>query len=98
MAGTLEREDHQRDADFNKILHGDSAKAKGGIAAMFTKDPEAKKLAIEQYFKHFDDKTADKETAADRESRMAEYASLTRQYVELIHGFIPSPPDNANLC
>ncbi|KZL70531.1 sterol 24-C-methyltransferase [Colletotrichum tofieldiae] len=83
MAGTLEREDHQRDADFNKILHGKSAEAKGGIAAMFSKDPEAKRVAMEQYFKHFDGKKADDETAVDRESRKAEYASLTRHYYNL---------------
>lgn len=63
----LEAENHQRDADFNKALHGSSAQAKGGISAMFTKDREAKKLAVEEYFKHFDNKKAETETKEDRE-------------------------------
>ncbi len=64
---SLEAEDHQRDADFNKALHGKSALAKGGMSAMFTKDREAKKLAVDEYFKHFDNKTAEAETTKDRE-------------------------------
>ncbi|CAK7199261.1 Delta(24)-sterol C-methyltransferase [Sporothrix eucalyptigena] len=79
----LETEDHQRDADFNKALHGASAQAKGGISAMFTKDREAKKLAVEEYFKHFDNKKAENETKEDREARTNEYATLTRHYYNL---------------
>lgn len=71
MAGSssksLEHEDHQRDAAFNKALHGKSAEAAGGIKAMFAKDKEAKQLAVDEYFKHFDNKTAAEETEADRE-------------------------------
>jgi len=63
----LEKEDHQRDADFVKALHGSSVDAKGGFAAMLSKDKEAKKLAVDEYFKHFDRKTAENETDADRE-------------------------------
>lgn len=62
----LEREDHKRDADFNKALHGNSAKATGGVAAMFSKNKEAKKAAMDEYFKHFDNKRAEDETAEDR--------------------------------
>lgn len=79
----LEKEDKQRDAAFNKALHGQSALAKGGIAAMFSKDKEAKKLAVDEYFKHFDNKRAENETAADREARTKEYATLTRHYYNL---------------
>jgi len=79
----LEREDHKRDAEFGKALHGQSARAAGGIAAMFSKDKGAKKVALDEYFKHFDDKEADGETAADRQSRAKEYASLTRHYYNL---------------
>lgn len=64
----LEAEDHQRDAAFNKIMHGESAKATGGVAAMFAKNKEAKTLAVNEYFKHFDKKTAETETTADREA------------------------------
>lgn len=62
----LEKEDHARDAAFNKALHGDSAKARGGIAAMFSKGSEAKKAAVDEYFKHWDNKTAKDETPAER--------------------------------
>ncbi|KAK1765096.1 sterol 24-C-methyltransferase erg-4 [Phialemonium atrogriseum] len=87
MAGSssksLEQEDHQRDAAFNKALHGKSAEATGGIKAMFAKDKEAKQLAVDEYFKHFDNKTAAEETEADREARTKEYATLTRHYYNL---------------
>lgn len=65
-ASTLEREDHSRDAAFNKAMHGNSAKAKGGIAAMFSKGSDAKKAAVDEYFKHWDNKPAANETAEER--------------------------------
>jgi sterol 24-C-methyltransferase len=67
---SLEKEDKERDASFNKALHGKSSQAAGGIAAMFSKDKEAKQLAVDEYFKHFDNKTAKDESAADREVRI----------------------------
>lgn len=75
----LEKEDHARDAAFMKALHGKSTEAAGGFAAMLSKDKEAKKIAVDEYFKHFDNKSAATETDADRESRTKEYATLTRQ-------------------
>lgn len=63
----LEKEDHARDAAFMKALHGKSTEAAGGFAAMLAKDKEAKKIAVEEYFKHFDNKRAETETEADRE-------------------------------
>lgn len=91
----LESEDHSRDAAFNKALHGKSADARGGIRSMMKKDPAAQKAAIEEYFKHWDNKAASTETEEIREvrnhsrslfpaltpkqSRKAEYATLTRQ-------------------
>lgn len=65
-AGALEREDHKRDADFNKALHGNSAQARGGIAAMLSKGSDAKKAAVDEYFKHWDKKDAKDETAETR--------------------------------
>lgn len=78
---TLEREDHQRDAEFNKALHGKSAQAAPGMAAMLSKNQDAKKVAVEEYFKHFDGKRAEDDTAEQRAARTKEYATLTRQYV-----------------
>lgn len=88
VAGTtsLEQENHQRDADFNKAMHGKS-KDTVGLKAYMSKDKSAQKAAVDEYFKHFDNKTAKDETAADREARTAEYATLTRQYVfPSLHG------------
>ncbi|TLD07620.1 hypothetical protein PgNI_11040 [Pyricularia grisea] len=79
----LEKEDKKRDAEFNKALHGQSAMAAGGIAAMFSKDKDAKKLAVDEYFKHFDNKTAANETPEERAARQKEYATLTRHYYNL---------------
>ncbi|UKZ47834.1 Delta(24)-sterol C-methyltransferase [Trichoderma virens] len=79
----LEKEDKARDAAFNKALHGNSAKAKGGIAAMFSKGTDAKKAAVDEYFKHWDNKPAENETAEERAKRTAEYATLTRHYYNL---------------
>lgn len=65
-ASTLEHEDVVRDAAFNKVLHGKSAKANGGLAAMRGKDATAQKAAIDEYFKHWDNQATD-ETSAIRE-------------------------------
>ena len=68
MAPTnLETEDHSRDAAFNKAMHKDSSNAKGGFSAMMKKDKAAQKAAVDEYFKHWDNKAAKDETDADRE-------------------------------
>lgn len=77
----LEREDHSRDADFNRAMHKKSAQAHGGFAAMRGKDSAAQKAALDEYFKHWDNKDAETETEETRAARRAEYATLTRQYV-----------------
>jgi sterol 24-C-methyltransferase len=65
-ASNLEREDHSRDANFNKAMHGKSAQARGGIAAMFSKGADAKKAAVDEYFKHWDNQAAKDETPEQR--------------------------------
>ena len=82
-AVTLEQENHARDAAFNRALHGQSAQSKGGLMAMRKKDQAAQKAAVDEYFKHWDNKAAANETEADRKARRDEYATLTRQYVML---------------
>lgn len=79
----LEKEDKTRDAEFNKSLHGKSAEARGGLFAMRSKDAAAQKAAVDEYFKHWDDKAAATETEEDRKARRDEYATLTRQYVAI---------------
>ncbi len=64
---SLETEDHTRDAAFNKALHGKSAEEKAGLRAMLKKDPAAQKAAVEEYFKHWDNKSAGTETLEVRE-------------------------------
>lgn len=64
----LETEDHNRDAAFNKTLHGKSAQARGGFAAMMSgKGADSQKAAVDEYFKHWDNKDAADETPEIRE-------------------------------
>ncbi len=63
----LEKEDHQRDAAFNKALHGGSSQARGGLAAMRNKSAKAQKAAVDEYFKHWDKKLSTEETDEIRE-------------------------------
>lgn len=81
----LETEDHSRDAAFNKTLHGKSAQTDGGLRAIFggQKGADSQKAAIDEYFKHWDNKDAKDETPEIREARKAEYATLTRHYYNL---------------
>jgi sterol 24-C-methyltransferase len=65
--GKLEQEDHSRDAAFNKAMHKDSSNAEGGFRAMMKKDKAAQKAAVDEYFKHWDNKAAEDETPEIRE-------------------------------
>ena len=65
----LEAEDHARDAAFNKALHGKSAGERGGFMAMMKKDAVAQKAAVDEYFKHWDNKHASVETQEVRDVR-----------------------------
>ena len=79
----LETEDHTRDAAFNRAMHGKSASERAGMMAMLKKDPKAQKAALDEYFKHWDNKTAEEETPETRQARRDEYATLTRHYYNL---------------
>jgi sterol 24-C-methyltransferase len=72
----LEAEDKARDAAFNKAMHKDSAGATGGFSAMMKKDKIAQKAAIDEYFKHWDQKAAATETDADREVSRLNIANI----------------------
>lgn len=81
MAPTaLEREDVSRDAAFNQALHGKSAKARGGLTAMRGKDAAAQKAAVDEYFKHWDNKGHVEETAETREARRNTQCHATMQW------------------
>ncbi|KAI9721073.1 MAG: Delta(24)-sterol C-methyltransferase [Candelaria pacifica] len=81
--GRLEVEDHSRDAAFNTALHGKSANEQSAFMSMMKKDSKAQKAATDEYFKHWDNKSAATETEQIREERKAEYATLTRHYYNL---------------
>lgn len=49
---------------------------------MRNKDAAAQKAAVDEYFKHWDNKLAATETEEVRKARRDEYATLTRQYVK----------------
>lgn len=71
MAPTkLEQEDHARDAAFNKAMHKGSSAAQPGFVAMLRKDKAAQKAAVDEYFKHWDQKAAATETEEVREVRL----------------------------
>ena len=64
---SLETEDHSRDAAFNKAMHGKSSAERAGFMAMLKKDGKAQKAAVDEYFKHWDNKSATTETQETRE-------------------------------
>jgi hypothetical protein len=65
----LEEQNHTRDAEFNKAMHGKSSQARGGMASMLQKDRGAQKAAVDEYFKHWDNKSAEDETDETRKVR-----------------------------
>lgn len=69
----LEKEDKERDAAFNKAMHGKTGAQANSVATILFKNPEAKQAALDAYFKHFDNKKADNETAADRKVGLAAF-------------------------
>ena len=64
---SLEQENHVRDAEFKKAMHGKSAAEKSQFMAMMKKDSTSNKAAVDEYFRHWDNKAAATETAQDRE-------------------------------
>lgn len=72
---SLEQENHKRDAEFNKAMHGTSSQAQGGMAAMLKKDRAAQQAAVDEYFKHWDNKAAADETEETRKVRHSQLQS-----------------------
>jgi len=83
VATPLEKQDLQRDADFKTALHGKSGAEKAGFLAMLQKNHGAQNEAVDEYFKHWDNKLSSDETEATRKERRDEYATLTRHYYNL---------------
>jgi sterol 24-C-methyltransferase len=76
----LEKEDHTRDAEFNKAMHGKSSGTRGGMAAMLQKDRAAQQAAVDEYFKHWDNKAASEETEETRKVRYNDVTILYNRY------------------
>lgn len=74
----LENEDHTRDADFNKAMHGKSANSRAGFSSMWNKDREAHKAASDEYWKHWDNQAANVETKDIRDVRDSSMLRLCR--------------------
>jgi sterol 24-C-methyltransferase len=66
----LERENRSRDAALSTAIHGQSAKARGGFAAILSKNKGGPKDAHDEYFKYWDNEAVDKETAEQRAVRI----------------------------
>ncbi|EMC92822.1 hypothetical protein BAUCODRAFT_37733 [Baudoinia panamericana UAMH 10762] len=79
----LEKQDLERDAAFKRALHGKTAEERKGFLAMMGKDHKAQKEAVDEYFKHWDNKLSANETEETRKARRDEYATLTRHYYNL---------------
>lgn len=79
----LEAQDLKRDAEFKNALHGKTGQSENYYRNILGKNKDAQKEAVDEYFKHWDNKAAGDETDADRKSRRDEYATLTRHYYNL---------------
>lgn len=66
----LQKEDHARDAAFRDAMHKNTANSSTGLLALIGKDHSATKAASDDYWKHWDHKTSNTETATDREVDM----------------------------
>ena len=82
-ATALEKEDVSRDAAFKQALHGQTGNQDNSFRAMLQKNHVAQKEAVDEYFKHWDNKLSADETAETRKNRRDEYATLTRHYYNL---------------
>ncbi|EWC44201.1 sterol 24-C-methyltransferase [Drechslerella stenobrocha 248] len=82
MVAKLEKEDHARDAGFSKAMHG-QVSGSGYFSGFVGKGKEASAEAAKEYFKHWDGFEDGNETEEEKQKRLAEYATLTRQYYNL---------------
>lgn len=65
-----------REATFEKILHKNTGTRNVGMAAMLKKDHEAQQAASNDYFRHWDNKTAQVETEEIRAVSSRSHESL----------------------
>ena len=65
----LEAQDLKRDAEFKNALHGKTGQDTNYYRNILGKNKEAQKEAVDEYFKHWDNKDAVDETPEIREVR-----------------------------
>ncbi|KUI68646.1 Sterol 24-C-methyltransferase erg-4 [Cytospora mali] len=68
---------------FDKILHRGYFESQGALRAILRKDKASHRVAVGEYFQHWDGKDAEHETDVDRRARAQDYAGLSRQYYNL---------------
>ncbi|KAK9353545.1 S-adenosyl-L-methionine-dependent methyltransferase [Lipomyces doorenjongii] len=82
-----QKQDRARDAQFKTALHGKNSTSKTGFVAAISKNADAQKAAVAEYFKHWDNKRPSTETEDDKKTRLEEYATLTKHYYNLVTDF-----------
>ncbi|KAK9319451.1 S-adenosyl-L-methionine-dependent methyltransferase [Lipomyces orientalis] len=82
-----QKQDRAQDAEFKAALHGKNSTSKTGFIAAISKNADAQKAAVTEYFKHWDNKRPSTETEEDKKTRLEEYATLTKHYYNLVTDF-----------
>ncbi|VVT47059.1 uncharacterized protein SAPINGB_P001523 [Magnusiomyces paraingens] len=82
----LAPKDFKADADFAKALHGTDTTS-AGYTALLKKNKDAQEAAVDGYFKHWDNKTSETQTAEDQQARLEDYSALTKHYYNLVTDF-----------
>ncbi|KAK9317798.1 S-adenosyl-L-methionine-dependent methyltransferase [Lipomyces starkeyi] len=82
-----QKQDRAQDAQFKTALHGKNSTSKTGFVAAISKNADAQKAAVAEYFKHWDNKRPSTETEDDKKTRLDEYATLTKHYYNLVTDF-----------
>ncbi|KAK9447884.1 S-adenosyl-L-methionine-dependent methyltransferase [Limtongia smithiae] len=82
-----QKQDRVQDKEFKEAMHGKDSTGKTGFLSAISKNESAQKVAVDEYFKHWDNKTPGLETEQDKKTRLDEYASLTKHYYNLVTDF-----------
>ncbi|KAK9459079.1 S-adenosyl-L-methionine-dependent methyltransferase [Lipomyces oligophaga] len=80
-------QNRQQDAEFKTAMHGKDVTNKTGFLSAISKNVDAQQVAVSEYFKHWDNKDTKHETEQDKQTRLAEYATLTKHYYNLVTDF-----------
>jgi sterol 24-C-methyltransferase len=64
---------------FESLLHRQSSKTESPVSAILQKDSNFHEAASKNYFKYWDNRTAEDETDSIRQARVQNYATMTRQ-------------------